>query len=228
MGFVCIQSNVGVYVYERDQVCIVMPIYVDDITVVGKSDAALDRVVEELAKHFKLRNLGPTSFLLGIQILCDRPNRTIALSQCQYIVDLLERYNFSDCNPVSTPMEPGLSLVASQAPTTPEDIAHMRNIPYASAVGALQYLSSGTRPDISYTVGVLARFNSNPGLPHWAALKHLMRYLKGTLDLKLTYRPDPSSTQPFTTFCDADHGSAKDSGRSTGGYLTRVGTGAVN
>ena len=228
MGFVRIKADAGVYVYERGEVRVIMPIYVDDITAVSKSKAALDRVVEELSKHFKLRDLGETSFLLGIQIQRDRAKRTLSLSQRQYILDILERFNFSDCKPVVTPMEPGLSLVAAQSPTTPEDIAHMRTVPYASAVGALQYLASGTRPDISYTVGVLARFNANPGIAHWNALKHLLRYLKGTLDLKLVYRPDPSSPHQFTTFCDADHGGDKDSGRSTGGYVTRMGTGAVN
>lgn len=227
MGFVCIQSDAGLYVYERNEVRIIMPIYVDDITAVSPSLDALDKLVNELATHFKLRDLGPTSFLLGIQIIRDRPKRTISLSQRQYIIDILERFKFSDCKPVSTPMEPGLSLVASQSPTSPEDIAYMHTVPYASAVGALQYLASGTRPDISYTVSVLARFNANPGIPHWLALKHLLHYLKGTTDLKLVYRPT-SSPHAFTTFCDADHGGDKDSGRSTGAYLVCVGSGAVN
>src|ERR1700733_14730229 len=60
---------------------IIMPIFVDDITLASKSQKALDERVEELAKHFPLRDLGPTSFLLGIHITRDFEKRTISLSQ---------------------------------------------------------------------------------------------------------------------------------------------------
>jgi len=90
------------------------------------------------------------------------------------------------------------------------------------------YLAVATRPDISYAVGVLARFSKNPGLQHWKAVKHLFRYLKGTMDLKLTYAPDPDSDELFTTYSDADHGGNPDNGRSTGGYVVKMGTGAVS
>jgi hypothetical protein len=56
------------------------------------------------------------------------------------------------------------------------------------------------------TVGCLARFNSNPGIVHWHAVKHLLCYLKGTADYSITYAPDPSSSELFSTFSDADHG----------------------
>jgi hypothetical protein len=113
------------------------------------------------------------------------------------------------------------------APQTPEEIAEMEGVPYINAVGALNYLAIATRPDISYTVGVLARFTNNPGMQHWKAVKHLFRYLKGTLDYKLTYSPSPS-TELFTTFSDADHAGNPDNGRSTSGYLVKVGTGAIS
>ena len=104
----------------------------------------------------------------------------------------------------------------------------MRSIPYLAAVGALMYLATTTRPDIAYSVGVLARFNSNPGWVHWLAVKHLMGYIRGTLDHSLTYSPDPSCSEPFLTYSDADHGGCKDSGRSTGGYVVKIGSGAVS
>jgi hypothetical protein len=89
-------------------------------------------------------------------------------------------------------------------------------------------LPPSTRYDISYAVGVLARFSANPVLKHWKAAKHLLRYLKGTIDFRLEYGPDPSSTELFTTFSDADFGGNKDTGKSTGGYMVRFGTGAVS
>ena len=105
----------------------------------------------------------------------------------------------------------------------------MKGIPYVSAVGALLYLATATRPDIAYTVSTLCRFNSNPGMEHWKAVKHLMRYIKGTVDMKLTYSPSPSrSDEPFVSYTDADHGGDSDTARSTSGYLLCIGTGAVS
>ena len=101
-------------------------------------------------------------------------------------------------------MDPGLRLSVPQAPSTPEDVAYMQSVPYINAVGALMYLAIATRPDIAYSVNVLCRFSSNPGVEHWKAVKHLFCYLKGTMDLKLTYSPS-SSGELFTTFTDADH-----------------------
>ena len=83
-----------------------------------------------------------------------------------------------------------------------------------------------TRSDIAQAVAYLARFNSNPGLKHWAAIKHLLRYLKGTLDHKLYYSGHLDLNM-FTTYCDASHGDCKDTGRSTGGYVMIMAGGAI-
>ena len=128
---------------------------------------------------------------------------------------------------VSTPMDPGLRLSVSQVPLTPQDIEYMRTVPYINAVGALMYLAIATRPDIAYSVNVLCRFSSNPGVDHWKAVKHLLRYLKGTVDLKLTYSPTPSQ-ELFTAYTDADHAGNPDNGRSTSGYIVTMGTGAIS
>jgi hypothetical protein len=69
---------------------------------------------------------------------------------------------------------------------------------------------------------------ANPGVNHWKAIKHLFRYLAGTTDDWLTYAPDPSMPEPFVTFSDADHAGNPDKGRSTSGYVVKMGTGAVS
>ena len=84
------------------------------------------------------------------------------------------------------------------------------------------------RPDIARTVGNLARFSQNPGMTHWKAVKHLFRYLKGSMDVKLTYAPDPKSKSLFTTYSDADFAGNADNLRSTSGYVVKMGTGAVS
>ena len=64
----------------------------------------------------------------------------------------------------------------------------MKKIPYASTVGSLMYAHTCTRPDISFAVGMLGRYESDPGFEHWKPAKKVMRYLQGTKDYMLTYK----------------------------------------
>jgi hypothetical protein len=228
MGFKRIVCEHSIWIFGKDEMRIIIPVFIDDMTIAAKSMDSIKQVISELKSHFKLRELGPTSWLLGVEIVRDRSKRTLSLSQRQYVLSLLERFGMSDCNPVVTPMDTGLKLSSTMSPTSSKDIEEMRSVPYLQAVGALMYLATATRPDIAYTVGVLARFNKNPGMTHWKAVKHLFRYLKGTLDLKLTYAPDPTSTDLFISYTDADHGGNPDNGRSTSGYVVKMGTGAIS
>lgn len=227
LDFKRIESDRSVYIYSNGEVRIIVPIYIDDITLASKSPSAIDKYVQLLSQHFKCRDLGPTRFLLGVAIERDRPTRTLKLHQHQFILDLLEKYGMSDCKPVQTPLPPKLVLSHSMSPSTQEEKDLMSEVPYLSAVGSLQYLAIMTRPDIAHSVSYLARFNSNPGPEHWKALKHLFRYLKGTADHKLTYKGDLSSNELFLTYTDASHGDCVDTGRSTAGYVTMMAGGAV-
>ena len=49
------------------------------------------------------------------------------------------------------------------------------------------YAMVATRPDLAYVVGVVSRYMSNPGRKHWEAVKHILRYLRGTTDARLTF-----------------------------------------
>jgi hypothetical protein len=227
LGFKRLQSDASIYIYTSDAgTRLVIPVFVDDLTIISPSKVDIDHVKAQLRDVFKLRDLGPISFLLGVQIDYDRNARTIALSQKQYILDILERAGMSDCHPVTRPMDSGSKLSKEMEPQTKEEADEMKSVPYIHLVGAVNYLAISTRPDISFTISQLARFNTNPGIQHWCTLKHLLRYLKGSADLRLVYSPtqDP---ELFTTYVDADHGGDVDTGKSTTGYLVKMGTGAV-
>ena len=227
MGFSRIQSDHGLYIFIRDDVRMFMPVFVDDITLAGTDAAKIDSIVQELSRHFKLRDLGPTTQLLGMEIHRDRHNRRLCLSQSQHIANLLQEHSLQDCKPVSTPLNPGSRLSTSMCPQNDAEASEMRQYPYISVVGSLMYLAVTTRPDIAYAAGVLARFNSNPGPAHWQAAKHVLRYLKGTMDHSIIYQPS-DSPEPFITYSDADHGGNPDNGKSTGGYVVKIGSGAVS
>lgn len=166
IGFTQVQCNHSIWVWHKDEQHIIVPVFVDDMTIVANSPAAIQQVISDLRTHFKLRDLGPTTFLLGVQIDRNCSTRSISISQHQYPLDILTCFGFEDCNPLSTPMEEGLRLSKDMAPQNDKDHYFMKDKPYSAATGALQWLAIVTHPDIAYVIGVLCRFNSNPGPAH--------------------------------------------------------------
>ena len=228
MGFKKLVSDPSVYIFERDNIKVIVPVWVDDITLASKDASAIERFVEELKKHFKLRDLGNTTYLLGVEIIRDRAKRKLWFSSRQYILEKLKEYGMSDCKPVGTPLNPNVVLSREQCPKTPEEQEEMKNIPYISAVGSLLFLAMVARPDIAFAASVLARFNFNPGPIHWIAVKHLFRYLQGTVDLMLCYEPQYDMDDLIDAFCDSDLGGNRDNGKSTTGYMIKIGSAVVS
>lgn len=225
LGFNRLECDHSVFIYERDDIKVIVPVHVDDLVIGSKSKAAISAFKVELSKVFKIRDLGPTSLILNVKLERDRANRTITLNQTHYIdtilADHIPHAHFNGCD---VPLAGQLS--SKDCASTPEEVAYMSKIPYREVVGKLLYLSIATRPDISLAVGILCRFNQNPGPKHWAAVKQTLRYLKSTRALKLHYGPS-DSTEPFTTHCDADLGGNPDNSRSTAGYCINVGSATV-
>lgn len=209
VGLKRLVSDPANYLYSGQGVKVVVPVFVDDLTILSKSKEKVKWIKDVLAKNFKIRNLGPISFLLGVSITRDRPKRTLYWSLWQYIIDLLERFSMSTCSGVSTPMDPGVRLTSEDCAKTEEEIAEMTGVPYQIAVGALNYFAVASRPDISCTVHKLARYNNNPGPCMWKAVKHLLRYLQETKDLRMTFSPDPFAKSLFTAYSNANHAGNK-------------------
>jgi hypothetical protein len=113
------------------------------------------------------------------------------------------------------------------SPQNDAEVSDMWQVPYISVGGSLMYLAVTTRPDIAYGASVLARFHFNPGPSYWLAAKHVLHYLKGTVDYRIAYQPS-NSPEPFITYSDVDHRSNPDNGKSTGGYVVKIGSGAVS
>ena len=81
------------------------------------------------------------------------------------------------------------------------------------------WVQVATRPDLSFAVGLLARFQSDPSPMHWNALVHVLGYVKGTLDYKLTYSREFGNSLKPVVYMDADYGGDLDTRRLTSGYV---------
>ena len=118
----------------------------------------------------------------------NRAKRLLGLSQETYIKRMLERYHMQDSKPMDTSVDKSLSLSRDMCPKISEEKKKMSKILYASVVGSLMYTMMCTRPDISYVVGLVSRYQSNLGQKHWMKIKRILRYLKETSNYMLCYQ----------------------------------------
>jgi hypothetical protein len=193
--------------------------YTDDTTGISSSVDEAKRAKEELGWKYEIKDLGEANMILGIHIERDRSAGTISLSQRAYLERVLKRFGMSDCNPSSTPLPLGIVLSKAQSPQCQEDRQYMANKQYREVLGSIMYAQIATRPDLSYAVSTLSKYSSNPGVTHWKALNHVLRYIKGTLHYKIVYGGEGSKDLKPVGWVDADYGGDTDSRRSCAGYV---------
>ncbi|XP_048323873.2 retrovirus-related Pol polyprotein from transposon TNT 1-94 [Ziziphus jujuba] len=204
---------------------IALLLYVDDMLIVGQDAMKNSKLKKELSKSFDMKDLGPAQQILGMQIIRDRKNRRLWLSQEKYVERVIKRFNMDKAKPVSIPLANHFKLSKRLCPSSKEEIEEMASVPYSSAVGSLMYAMVCTRPDIAHAVAVVSRFLSNPGKKHWEAVKWILRYLKGTSKLCLCYGGGDPILEGYT---DADMAGDPDNRKSTSGYLYTFAGGAVS
>ncbi|MBW0515830.1 hypothetical protein O181_055545 [Austropuccinia psidii MF-1] len=91
---------------------------------------------------------------------------------------------------------------------------------YGMANCSLSYLSTATRPNLSFSVSALSQFLESPGIQNWQAFLHVLKYLKGTSTIGLNYCRD--NQEPPTAYSDADWGNSRVSRCSVTGYLITI------
>jgi hypothetical protein len=120
---------------------------------------------------------------VGMTVTRDRSKRSIAVDQMGFINQVNERFEMTDCRKRTSPMAIGYKPNAIQ-PALGEQSFDART--YQKAIGSILYAALGTRPDINYATADLGRYASQPSTLHWEAVTHLLRYLRGISDYKLT------------------------------------------
>lgn len=156
IGFHPLISDHAVYRLVRNNEICIIAIHVDDSTITGTSTKLIATVQDEIERLFKITRLGAVSWLLSIEVIRNRATCTLSLAQSSYVDKILKRFGMTDCKPVSVPIDPNAQLSVHQSPSTPAEIASMRNIPYRELVGALVWLATATRPDLGFTVCLLS------------------------------------------------------------------------
>ncbi|KRY44405.1 Retrovirus-related Pol polyprotein from transposon TNT 1-94 [Trichinella britovi] len=153
-----------IYFERRGRELAIAAIYVDDVIIASNNTARLNELKKALAKSFKMNDMGPIHYCLGIEIK-QSANGDIEMSQQKYIMDILEKFRMMNSKPVETQIDDSNKLSAELFPRTEAEKAEMQNMPYRSLVGSLMYLSVSTRPDIAFakTASYGLRFQRNSG-----------------------------------------------------------------
>ncbi len=220
MGFIQSKNDPCIYFKNIGGEMFYMGVFVDDIVLAGKTERDLKGVKTTLSRKFEIKDLGKLNYFLGVKVE-QREDDSTWIGQPAYTKNLLETFGMQDSKPVSTPVDTSTKLTKAT-----DDDNCIDQQKYQSAIGSLMYLSVSTRPDISYAVSNLARYSSKPKRDHWTALKHLLRYLKGTPKHGILYTKNGSNT--CVGYTDADWAGDVNDRKSTSGYVFLVSGGAIS
>jgi histone deacetylase 1/2 len=183
------------FYFHKGQHNIFVLVYVDDIIVASSSQEAVNALLKDLEQDFALKDLGDLHYFLGIKV--KRSREDLTLSQGRYATDVVRRAGMEKCKAVTTPLASSEKLSITDGMKLSYDDATR----YRSVVGALQYLNL-MRPDISFSVNKVCQFLHAPTTTHWSVVKRILRYVQGSLNLGLKFRP--SHSMIVSAFSDAD------------------------
>ncbi|XP_019054011.1 PREDICTED: uncharacterized protein LOC109114964 [Nelumbo nucifera] len=190
-GFTANKVDSSLFILRSDTHCLYILVYVDDIILTGSTHSAITDLISAMESHFAVKDLGSLSFFLGIEVI-QTPNGLFLNQRC-YAQDLLER----------TVGDPFLDVPL-----------------YCSTAGALQYLLL-TRPDFAFVLNKACQYLQSPTFAHWSFVKHILRYLKSTVEFGLCITP--SSITSMHIFSDSDWAGCPDYRCSQGSYCIFLG-----
>ena len=227
IGFTRCISDTCVYIRKtKTGKIILIGLYVDDLPIAYHKDDLVEweEIKTQFTNRFKMKYLGECRLILGMRITRNRTNKILTIDNEVHINRMLTHFQMSDCQPKSTP---ATNEKLIQTPKQDENIVDKPY--YQSIVGALNYLQQTTRPDIALATNQLCRHASNPGPQHLIAAKRVLRYLRGTAHVGLTYsggdeilemdKPLPISIETWT---DADWGGDLNDRKSTTGLVVKI------
>jgi len=209
-------SDSCVYTGKVGGMRVYLALYVDDGLLVSPSMEALDKVVESLSRKFEVKH-GNATIFVGIEIERDEKDG-IKLSQQKYIKKVLQTFGMSGAKPAAT-----LMAVGTQLPKL--DNQQKCNFQYREAVGSLLFTAMVTRPDIANAVAQVSQYLCAFGSEHVAAVKRILRYLRGTMDVGLNYEAKEDIN--LLGFVDSDHAGDHATRRSTTGYIFEINGSAI-
>ena len=181
-----------------------------------------------LVQQYQVKDLGPSSWILGMAIRRDRAARKIFLDQELYVTKALEKYGLAQCRPVATP-ECISSDAREPSDTSSPQGGQVDKHAFQEIVGTLLYAAISTRLDIAHAVHQLTRQMQDPQPSDMLAARRILRYLAGSAKWCLQFGgrrggDDEQLHQPLevSAFADADWANDKADRRSVSGWVVQL------
>ncbi|GAA0149902.1 transmembrane signal receptor [Lithospermum erythrorhizon] len=181
-------------------------IYVDDIVFGGVSDQLVKQFVQQMEGEFEMSMIGELKYFLGIQI--NQTKESIFITQSKYAKNLVKRFGLETASSKRTPLATHVKITKDEGGVS-VDVSK-----YRSMIGSLLYLTA-SRPDISHSVGICARFQADPKEIHLNLVKRIIKYVHGTLNYGLLYSFD--TNKALVGYSDADWAGNTEDRKSTSG-----------
>ncbi|GJX83687.1 ribonuclease H-like domain-containing protein [Tanacetum coccineum] len=210
-GFAHSRCDSSLYIFRQGSQVAYLLIYVDDIILTASSTTLLQQIIASLHKEFEMTDLGALNYFLGIS--ADRTSTSLFLSKRKCALQLLEHAHMVNCNPSRTPVD-------AESKLGPEGVPVQDPTLYRSLARGLQYLTF-TSPDLSYAVQQICLYMHDLREPHFAALKRILCYVRGTVVFGLQLYA--SATTSLVGFTDVDWAGCLSTRRSTSGYCVFLG-----
>ena len=222
-GLIPTTSDSCIYYSVQNNTLLLLCVHVDDQLIASNNLSTLKSFKSDLDRMFECEDGGEADFFLKFNILRNRQQRILQISQQHYLRSLLTKFNMENCNSVSTPLPVGFSIARKP---TEDEIQEAKDLPFPQLAGSLLYAATISRPDLMFAASTLCAFISSWNVEIWKAAKHTLRYIQGTLDFCLTFNPATApqinTSCPLLGYCDADWASNKLNRRSTTGYAFTI------
>jgi transposase InsO family protein len=196
---------------KNDKVCHII-VYVDDILAASDSDEMLTECEQVLSSEFKIQNLGEVNTYLGIHV--EKRNNMYSIDQSKYINKVLNEFGMTDAKNSDIP------LSVNYGKGDESEILRDNN-EYRRLIGSLLYISTNTRPDIAASVAILSQKVSNPTQEDWNEAKRILKYLKGTISIKLNLNISVDE-EKLIGYCDANFAECRQTRKSNGGFIFKT------
>ena len=214
LNFTQSQTDNCVYTKQSNGVKTIIIVWVDDLIIASSSLSCINVVKRALCDKFRMKDFGVISNFLGIEFEIN--DNYVKMHQSKFIEKLLVRFKMFDCNPKSIPCDVSTVNIDSNVDSKLLDNSRL----YREIVGSLIYLMTCTRPDLCYTVTKLSQHLASPTYAHLNLAKHVLKYLKGTINQGIVYyKTDELIT--VIGYSDSDWGSSSDR-KSITGYCFKL------
>lgn len=228
IGFNRIQSNWSVHVRASSFGHSMSTTSVDDMLIASTTKAKSNDVITGLQGLFEVTVNDSVNFHLGCSLTRWCSRRTLKLDQHAYTLSILHDTRMDSCHPVSTPLQPNIRLSSKGCSSSDEEHSELvKSFNYPFVVGKLIYLSTCTRPDITFAVRELAKFMSNFGPTHVQAVKHVLRYLRGTQSHGILLGQVDNPYPLFHALSDSDWGIGEGR-KSISGFVIMLGDSPIS